>query len=126
MISKKTLHKKIKFWRNHLKINPKWDFYVTLHENSNNMPADCHDIEACVEVDLAYFDADFDFNGPLLTDKNIDNVIVHELLHIIVEPLDHFALLATPEKYHDQIRIFAESMIENLIPGVMSGVKIGK
>lgn len=124
MISKKTFHKKIKFWRNHLKINPKWDIYFLLHENSNDMPEDCKDIEACIEVDLAYFDATMDFNGPRIDENNIDNVIVHELLHILVEPLDNFALMAAPKKYHDQVRVFAESMIENLIPGVMAGVKI--
>jgi predicted metal-dependent peptidase len=123
MTSKKLFHKKVKFWRNHLKISPKWDIFFYLHQNSNEMPEDSQDVEACIDVDMAYFNATIDFNGPLINDKNVDNVIVHELLHIIVEPLDHFALLATPEKYHDQIRIFAESMIENLIPGVMAGVK---
>lgn len=123
MISKKDLHRKIKFWRNHLKINPKWDFYVTLHSNSNTMPEDFRELEACCEIDMAYFNANFDFNVSLLNDENIDNVIIHELLHIITEPLNHFALLAIPEKYHSQIRIFNESMIENLIPGIMGGVK---
>jgi hypothetical protein len=123
MITRKILHKKVKFWRNHLKINPKWDILVHLYENSNQMPEDSKDMEACIDVDLAYFDATVEFNGPLLNNKNIDNVIVHELLHILVEPLDNFALMALPEKYHDQVRIFAESMIENLIPGIMAGTK---
>lgn len=122
-MNRKTIQTKINFWRKHLELNPKWDIKFSLYESSLQMPEDARHMEACIDVDLAYFNATLELNGPMLNEKNIDNVLVHELLHILVEPLDNFALMAIPEKYHDQIRIHAESMIENLIPGIMNGAK---
>ena len=119
MITRKTIAKKINYWRKHLQLNTKWDITFDLYANSNDMPEDARDMEACIEVDLAYFNAHIELNGPMLNNDNVDNVLVHELLHIILEPLDNFALMATNERYHDQVRIFTESAIENLIPGVM-------
>ena len=122
-LTRKLVSKKVNFWKKHLQLNPKWDISFILHSTSFELPEDCQNMEAYIDIELGYWDAEIHLNGPLVNDENIDNVIVHELLHIIVEPLDNFALMAIPEKYHDQIRIFAESMIENLIPGIMAGTK---
>lgn len=86
-MNRKTIQTKINFWRKHLELNPKWDIKFSLYESSLQMPEDARHMEACIDVDLAYFNA------------------------------------TLPEKYHDQIRIHAESMIENLIPGIMNGAK---
>jgi hypothetical protein len=126
MLNRKIINKKLNFWRKHLKLNPKWDITFAFHKSALDMPEDCQDVEACIDIEMAYFDAHIDLNGAMLDDFNVDNVLIHELLHIIIEPLDHYALLTAPEKYHDQIRIFAESAIENLIPGIMAGIKINK
>lgn len=122
-LTRQVVSKKVNYWKKHLKLNPKWDISFVLHGSSLELDEDVRHMEAYIDIELGYFDAEIHFNGPLVNENNIDNVIVHELLHILVEPLDHFARLAAPEKYHEQITIFAESMIENLIPGIMTGAK---
>lgn len=123
MLTRKAIQNKINFWRKHLQLNPKWDIKFILHENSLQMPEEFRNLEACIDIEQAYHNACLELNGPMINEKNIDNVLVHELLHIITEPLSHFCSLAVTDKYQDQVRVFTENMIENLIPGVMAGVK---
>lgn len=119
-LSSKLISKKINHWKKHLQLNPKWDISFVLHSSSIDLPEDCRNMEAYIDIELGYFDAEIHLNGPLVNEQNIDNVLVHELLHILTEPLDNFARMAAPEKYHEQITTFTESMIENLLPGILN------
>jgi hypothetical protein len=119
-LSKKLIAKKLNFWKKHLQLNPKWDISFVLHENSLELPEDCQNMEAYIDIELGYWDAEIHINGPLCNEKNIDNVLVHELLHILTEPLENFARMSSHEKYHELITQLNESMIENLIPGIMN------
>jgi len=123
-LTRKVISKKINFWKRHLKLNPKWDIDFVLHASPLELDEDYQHMEAYIDMELSYWDAEIHINGQLVNKDNIDNVIVHELLHLITEPLDKFARLAAPEKYHELITDLNESMIENLIPGIMAGVKI--
>ncbi len=123
-LTRKIIAKKINFWKKHIKLNPRWDVSFVLHASSLEIDEDYRNMEAYIDMEPSYWDAEMHINGPLVNEENIDNVIVHELLHIITEPLDKFARLAAPERYHELITDMNESMIENLIPGIMAGVKI--
>jgi hypothetical protein len=102
-----------------MRINPKYDITFILHQDINDVDEDFRHLEACSEIDMAYFNVIIEFNGQKLNKDNLDNVLIHELLHIIVEPLSHLCQLAVNERYKDLVRIYTESMIENLIPGII-------
>lgn len=77
------------------------------------------DAMACISVDLRYFIAEIEFNSPEIEEDELEGVILHELLHIIVEPLSCAAGCGLGKKFGEMNSILCESTIERLMPGYL-------
>jgi len=97
VLTKQFVRKKILEWRKILGIEKIWEICFALIEDPNDMGNDL----ACIEINLKYFQAIIDFNIKELNEKNIDKVVAHELNHIILEPMSHFASAASGNKWKD-------------------------
>lgn len=77
------------------------------------------DAMACISVDLRYFIAEIEFNAPEIEEQDLEGVILHELLHILIEPLSCAAGCGLGRKFEEMNSILCESTIERLMPGYL-------
>jgi phosphoglycerate-specific signal transduction histidine kinase len=116
----KALQKEIKKWRNILKIEPQWIINAYIRETIEEMSEGNDDALACIVVDLRYFVATIEFNAAKIEDDDdIGSIILHELLHIIIEPLSCSSGCGLGKKFEEMNSILCESTIERLMPGYL-------
>lgn len=78
------------------------------------------DALACITVDLRYFLATIEFNCALIQESDdLDSIVLHELLHIIIEPLACSSGCGLGKKFEEMNLILCESTIERLLPGYL-------
>lgn len=106
-------------WRNILKLDPQWKIDFQIRNHSHEMSQGNEDAMACIAVDLRYFIANIEFNPSEFEEKDLDGVILHELLHIILEPITCASGCGLGEKYEEMNSILCESTIERLMPGYL-------
>jgi hypothetical protein len=77
----------VKRWRKRLDIGPRWTVNVIVHEDT--WPDDHAGEVAFVTVAHGYKDVDLHLNKPLIleTRANLNETIVHELVHVVLWPL---------------------------------------
>lgn len=107
-------------WRKILKLEPQWNIRFEIRNSSNKMSAGNEDALACIDVDLRYFVANIEFNAPEIEEKELDGIILHELLHIIIEPISCSSGCGLGKKFEEMNSILCESTIERLMPGYLS------
>jgi hypothetical protein len=80
----------IKYWAGILGIDPIYQFKVKV----NNAPdpdvkvKDRKDIQATVSVDQSYFSIRITINAYEFEASELDGVVIHELIHVVLAPLD--------------------------------------
>lgn len=109
----------IERWRKILQLEPHWHIKFQVRNSSNEMSMGNEDAMACITVDLRYFMADIEFNAPEIEEKDLDAIILHELLHIIIEPLSCSSGCGLGEQFEEMNSILTESTIEKLMPGYL-------
>lgn len=129
-LEKKVMAAKVKEWRDILQIDPQWDITFEIIDNPLNMSDDCEGSMACIGVDLDYFSAHIEFNSVEISKDDLDYIVLHELLHILMEPISQAASQGLGKKFEKIGITFCESTVERLIPGYLklygkiNGVKI--
>ncbi len=106
-------------WRNILHLEPYWQIKFQIRNSSNEMSDGNQDSMACIHVDLRYFVAEIEFNATEINDGELDAVVLHELLHIILEPITCSSACGLGRKFEEMSSILCESTIERLMPGYL-------
>ena len=107
-----TLSKKINYWKKKIGVDKfKIDFVIS----EDSSPDDIN-TEADIEISLAYLNATITFYSPAIKESELDKVIVHELLHLILEPLSSILYQSMGKKYDKFVNDLIESTIEILSP----------
>jgi hypothetical protein len=106
-------------WRKILHLESNWHITFQIRNSSNEMSEGNQDAMACIVVDLRYFIADIEFNAPEINEADLEAVVLHELLHIIIEPLSTSSGCGLGKKFEEMNSIFTESTIEKLMPGYL-------
>jgi hypothetical protein len=106
-------------WRKILKIEPQWKIKHHVRNRPTEMSVGNMDSMACIEVDLRYFIADIEFNAQEIEEDELQSVILHELLHIILEPISCASGCGLGKKFEEMNSILTESTIEKLMPGYL-------
>lgn len=106
-------------WRKILHLEPHWNIGFQIRNSSNEMSAGNEDAMACIVVDLRYFIASIEFNSPEIDESDLEAVILHELLHIVIEPLSCSSGCGLGRKFEEMNSILTESTIEKLMPGYL-------
>jgi len=106
-------------WRKILQLEPYWNIKFSIRNSSNQMSPGNEDAMACIIVDLRYFVADIEFNAPEINEGELEAVILHELLHIVIEPLSTSSGCGLGRKFEEMNSILTESTIEKLMPGYL-------
>lgn len=73
------------------------------------------DAEACITVSLSYLTAFIEFNESLIDERELDAIIAHEMLHIVVEPLSSLAYQGLGKRFSRAAEDATESLIERLV-----------
>lgn len=90
MIDPKRAKALIRFWRKILGIDSEWDIVLKLNDTWQD--DDQHrDAAGHITVEQGYFRAYLSLNVFNLKPDELDEVIVHELVHIVLAPLATFA-----------------------------------
>lgn len=111
-LDNKTLDRKIKYWAKKLSVdNYKIDFTISEDSSSDDI-----NIEAEIDISLAYLRASITFFEPAITENSLDDTIIHELLHIIFEPLSSMLQQSMGKKYDKLVEDTTESAIEKIVP----------
>lgn len=107
-------------WRKILELESNWKIEFEIRNSASEMSDGNQDSMACIHVDLRYFVADIEFNATEIDENELDAVILHELLHIIVEPLALSSACGMGKKYEEMNSVLCESTIERLLPGYLN------
>lgn len=84
------IRKHLKRWR-YLATSYGWKFDVYYADNGHAMPKNKNACYAATNYRSEYLDADIWFNLFLcsdLTEKALEEVVVHELTHLVISPID--------------------------------------
>lgn len=106
-------------WRKILNIESQWKINFLIRNKSNEMSEGNEGAMACIIVSLSYFSAVIEFNAAEIQEDDFESVVLHELLHIIIEPLAISSGCGLGEKFEEMNIILCESTIERLMPGYM-------
>jgi hypothetical protein len=107
-------------WRKILQIEPFWKIEFEVRHSSSEMSEGNQDSMACINVDLRYFVAEIEFNATEIEQNELDATVLHELLHILIEPLACAAGCGLGKKFEEMNSILCESTIERLMPGYLT------
>lgn len=107
-------------WRKILQIEPRWKIRFEIKNSPSEMSEGYNDAQACVDVESSYFSATIEFNAAEIAENELDEVVLHELLHIILEPLSCVAACGLGKKYEEMNTTLTESTIERLSSGYLN------
>jgi hypothetical protein len=110
-LDNKLIQRKITQWQKKLKLN---DFVITfvISEDSNQEDIDT---QADIDVSLSYLRASITFYSPAISENQLDDVIIHELLHILFEPVSSLLFQAVGRKFEQLATDNIESTIEKIV-----------
>lgn len=118
-LEKSQIKIEIEKWRKILHIEPIWNITFDIRDSSNDMSSGNEDSVACIAVDLRYFIANIEFNAPEIQECDLQAIILHELLHILIEGLACSSGCGLGEKFEEINIILTESTIERLSLGYL-------
>ncbi len=118
-LERRQVKKVVDRWRKILQIESYWNIKFQIRNSANEMSDGNQDSMACIYVDLRYFVAEIEFNSTEIDESELDAVVLHELLHIILEPISCSSGCGLGEKFEEMNSILCESTIERLLPGYL-------
>lgn len=118
-ITPQLLKAKIKEWRTILDIEKRWTINFSIINNPLEMSAGNEDAMACIFVQSGYFIANIELNTVEIDEHELDATILHELLHIFIDPLATSSSGGLGKSQEELNSILIESTIERLMPGYL-------
>ena len=118
-ITAQLFKRKIKQWRTILDIEKRWRINFAIRNNPLEMSAGNEDAMACIAVQSGYFIAIIELNTLEINEHELDATILHELLHIIIDPLATSSNGSLGKAQEELNTILVESTIERLMPGYL-------
>jgi hypothetical protein len=118
--SRQQIAKKINEWRSILGIEKRWVIKFDIKDSSSKMTEGNESAMACIEIELGYFYAYLQFNAPEIDEDELDEVVLHELLHLQLEPLSLSNKCGLGEDFEDMNTVLTESTIERLMTGYLT------
>jgi hypothetical protein len=115
-VDEKYVRGRVDYWRKLLAFEKRWKIIVNIIPTVEQMSEDQKSSAAFVNIESAYFQADITIC--LENNKNkqdLDDTIVHELIHIILDPLDKIVqetLLASGPDFSTMV---TEQVVERLM-----------
>lgn len=120
-LESKFIAKEVRKWRKILQIEPKWSITINIRNTIEEIVAGNEDALASIDIELGYFMATLEINTTnIKDDDDLDSIILHELLHIIIEPLACSSGCGLGKKFEEMNLILCESTIERLMPGYLT------
>lgn len=123
-IDEEYLKKRIEYFKKFLIFDPLWEFDIKIYD-LDDVPDEYKTRAAFVDLNSAeYFKAEISFNSYNIPNKSyLDEVIIHELLHILFYPISSFLSSSVNEKYEDYSSKLEESFIHRLTQ-ILSSIKL--
>ena len=118
-ITSQLLKQKIKLWRTILDIEKRWVINFQIRDNPLEMSEGNEDAMACIYVQSGYFNANIELNTVEVSEDELDSTILHELLHILIDPLATSSGGGIGKEHEELNSILVESTIERLMPGYL-------
>lgn len=118
-ITPQLLKQKIKEWRTILDIEKRWVINFDIRNNPLEMSEGNEDAMACIFVQSGYFSANIELNTVEVEENELDSTILHELLHILIDPLATSSSCGMGKEHEELNSILVESTIERLMPGYL-------
>jgi len=118
-ITPQLLKQKIKQWRTILDIEKRWIINSDIRNNPLEMSEGNEDAMACIFVQSGYFSASIEINAIEIDEDDFDSTVLHELLHILVDPLATSSGGGLGKEHEELNSILIESTIERLMPGYL-------
>jgi hypothetical protein len=118
-ITPQLLKQKIRQWRTILDIEKRWVINFDIRNNPLEMSEGNEDAMACIFVQSGYFSANIEINAIEVDEDELDSTILHELLHILIDPLATSSGNGLGKDHEELNSIMVESTIERLMPGYL-------
>jgi len=118
-ITPQLLKQKIRQWRTILDIEKRWTINFDIRNNPLEMSEGNEDAMACIFVQSGYFSASIEVNTLEVDENELDSTILHELLHILIDPLATSSGNGLEKEHEELNSILVESTIERLMPGYL-------
>jgi hypothetical protein len=109
------LQARVNYWRKLFQLGEMWDIRVHIVKAEEPIPEDAKDAAGTCEPDSSYFQADVTFyEAHIHTASDMDEVVCHELLHIVFDPLEIAAKSSLGPSHDSLSDMLVESTIERL------------
>ena len=102
-----------------LDIEKRWTINFDIRNSPLEMSEGNEDAMACIYVQSGYFSANIEFNTIEIDEGEFDATILHELLHILIDPLATASGNGLGKDHEELNSILVESTIERLMPGYL-------
>lgn len=119
-ITPQLVKQKINQWRTILDIEKRWTINFSIRTNPLEMSEGNEDSMACIFVQSGYFSASIEINSIEIDEHQLDATILHELLHILLDPLATSSDGGLGKNQQELNSILVESTIERLMPGYLN------
>lgn len=119
-ITPQLVKQKINQWRTILDIEKRWIINFSIRANPLEMSEGNEDSMACIFVQSGYFSASIEINSIEIDEHELDATILHELLHILLDPLATSSDGGLGKNQQELNSILVESTIERLMPGYLN------
>jgi hypothetical protein len=102
----------VKKWRKHLGIGDQWRIEVRIKEKPGDDDGD--DAQAHIVVTPQYFHATMVLNAWQCEGVNLEEVVCHEMLHVVMKPIETIVESAMGERFAELGEQHLESVVERL------------
>jgi hypothetical protein len=99
-------------WRKHLDISNQWRIEITIHDRPGERDTD--DAQACISVSPQYMHASLEVNAWQCDGVDLDEVIAHEMLHVVLKPVETIVESAMGERFAELGEQHLEGLVERL------------
>lgn len=109
------LQARVNFWRKLFQLDAMWDIRIHIVQAHEPIPEDAKDAAGTCVPDSSYFQADVTFYETNVSNSaELDEVVCHELLHIVFDPLEIAAKSALGASHDNLADMLVESTIERV------------